>query len=88
MAIMIGSHEVSDYDKWVAAMKDAAPAEGRQELKIYRTIDGRRVVTNETFDTLENAEKHLAFLENPENQPIGESIGVIFPITVWIVEEV
>ena len=88
MAVMIGSHEVSDYDKWLGAMQGAAPADGRQSLKIFRTPDSQRIVVMETFDTMENAEKHLAFLENPENRPMGESIGVVFPITVWIVEEI
>lgn len=90
MAILFASHEVSDYDKWIGVMKgdDGPPMEGLQSMNIYRTMDSSRAVVAQTFDTVENAEKHRAFLENPENQAMGEAVGVIFPITMWIVEEV
>ena len=91
MVTVIVQHEVSDYDKWLAAMNSDNPGtapEGLQERKLYRTPEGSGVVVVDTFDTLENAEKLRAFLENPENRPMGESLGVVFPITFWIVEEI
>lgn len=89
MAILFGSHEVSDLNKFMAAIKEGGPpAEGEQGEKVYRTIDGSRVVVAVTFDTVENAEKHRAVLESPEMRPMAESIGIVYPMTIWIVEEV
>lgn len=87
MPIMFVSHEVSDYDKWKNALDQSPAINGLQEMKIYRSTSGHRVVVSHIFDTMANADKHREFLENPENRHIAEELGVIYPITNWIVEE-
>ena len=92
MFTMFGSHDVSDYDKWKSffdqGISQATDNHGIQETKIYRTSDGNRVVVTHTFNTKEDVDKHLAMMGDPDGQKVAEQNGVVFPVTIWITEEV
>ena len=92
MITMFGSHEVSDYEKWQTifgkVMSQVAEQHGIQETKVYRTADSSRVVVTHTFSSREDAEKHLALMEDPDAQAMAVQNGSKLPLTVWLVEEV
>ncbi len=94
MVMLIGSHEVSDFDTWKRGADEMGDEFNQQmgivDEVIYRTMDGNRVVVVNTFDTRENAEKFKAMLESPdeETRAMMEQGGIKFPVTVWIAEKV
>lgn len=92
MITLFGSHEVSDYEKWVALFTSGesqiAEQHGIEETKVYRTTDGERVVVTHTFKNKEGVEKHLAMMNDPEGQAMAAQHGVVFPVTLWVTEEV
>ena len=94
MVMLIGSHEVADFDTWKSGSDEMGDEFNQQmgivDETIYRTMDGNRVVVVNKFDTLENAEKFKAMLESPddETRAMMEQAGIKFPVTVWIAEKV
>lgn len=92
MITLFASHEVSDYDKWKALfgsqMNLISEKHGIQDTKVYRTLDSNRVIGTHTFNTLEDAQKHLAMMEAPEGQAMAEQNGVVLPAIIWLVEDV
>lgn len=92
MITLFVSHEVSDYKKWKSffgmGISQATENHGIQETKVYRTVDGSRVVVTHTFKTMEDVEKHLAMMADPEGQEMAKQNGVVFPVTMWTAEEV
>ncbi|NKQ36010.1 MAG: hypothetical protein HF973_10405 [Chloroflexi bacterium] len=69
-------------------MSQAVGENGIQETKAYRTVDGSRVVVTHTFNSMEDVEKHLAMMADPEGQEMAKQNGVVFPVTMWVAEEV
>ena len=92
MITLFASHEVSDYEKWKSLfssqMSLIAEKHGIQETKVYRAVDSNRVVGSHTFNTLEDAKKHLAMMEDPKGQEMAAQNGVVLPAVIWLVEEI
>ncbi len=92
MITLFGSHDVSDYEKWKSFFDmfvgQAEVDHAIQETKVYRTVDGGRVVVTHTFNSKEDVDKHLAMMADPEGQEMAKQNGVVFPVTMWAAEEV
>lgn len=92
MITMFGSHEVTDYEKWKAffdqGISQAEDNHGIQETKVYRTGDSSRVVVTHTFTKMADVEKHLAMMGDPAGHEMAKQSGVVFPVTIWVTEEV
>lgn len=92
MITLFGSHDVSDYEKWKSFFDtftgQSEVERGIQETKVYRTVDGSRVVVTHTFNNMEDVDKHLAMMTDPEGQEMAKQNGVVFPVTMWTTEEV
>jgi hypothetical protein len=89
---LFGSHDLSDYEKWKSFFDtfigQAEVDNAIQETKVYRTVDGGRVVVKHTFNSMEDVDKHLAMMADPEGQELAKQNGVVFPVTMWAAEEV
>ena len=92
MITLFASHEVSDYEKWKSLfssqMSLIGEEHGIQETKVYRTVDGSRVIGSHTFNTMEDAKKHRAMMEAPEGQAMAAQNGIVLPAIIWLVEDV
>lgn len=91
MITLFGSHDVSDYEKWKSFFDtfigQTEVDNAIQETKVYRTVDGSRVVVTHTFNSMADVDKHLAMMADPDGQEMAKQNGVVFPVTMWATEE-
>jgi hypothetical protein len=92
MVMLVGKHSVKDFEAWKkAAMANMSSADRNKEFGIldsamYRTLDGGVLVTHK-FNDVEAAKKYKAAMESAEMRAQLEPIGVVYPMTIWIAEE-
>lgn len=91
MRSLISSFTVADFEAFKKMIESNAKEElealGIVEQSLYHVADEDRVILVNTYNTLENAQKHKAFLESPEFQAGFAHMGVTSPITLWMAEE-
>jgi hypothetical protein len=90
MFTLISSITVSDVDMFVAGAK-SQPQEhfdqwGVVENNIYRSVDQNVAIIINTYNTLEEAQKHKSDLESPEMKAGLEQMGVS-SFDLWLVEK-
>lgn len=56
------------------------------EQSIYRVVGENRVAIVNTYNTLEDAQRHKAILETPELAALMKPFGFEFPMILWIAE--
>ena len=69
-----------------SATKEHFEEMGIVEQTIYRVVGDNRVAIVNTYNTLEDAQRHKAILETPELETLMKPFGVEFPMTLWTAE--
>lgn len=73
-------------DVKASATKEHFEERGIVDQSIYRMVGENRVAIVNTYNTLEDAQRHKAILETPELETLMKPFGVEFPMSLWIAE--
>jgi len=91
MIKLFASVNATDVEALIEALK-SWPDEQRElwgvvERRYYHVVGESRVIVVNTYNTLEEAQKHKANVASPEVWDHFEQLGAKPPVTLWIAEE-
>lgn len=82
---------LTEVEAFLNHAKSSATKEDFEEMRIvdqsiYRVVGENRVAIVNTYNTLEDAQRHKAILETPELEALMKPFGFKFPMILWIAE--
>ena len=91
MFTLFGFITLTEVEAFLRSAKESATKEHFEDMRIveqniYRLVGENRVAIVNTYNTLEDAQRHKAILETPELEALMKPFGFEFPMTLWIAE--
>lgn len=88
---LFASVNATDPEALIKALKswpdEERKAMGVIERHVYQVVDENQVIVVNTYNTLEQAQNHLANVTSPEVLAHFEQLGAKVPGIVWLAEE-